>query len=109
MKSLEEFNSWKPRYVDYLKEYGKTTNDLPELLQWLIDRFENTRENLLKQSDYEIKRWIKILPQTDAVICDEIQRNFNHLQKTKQPEQVQSINQNKLLELKAKALKFKSK
>jgi peroxiredoxin len=109
MKSLEEFNNWKPRYVDFLKDHGKTTNDLPELLQWLVDRFENTRLNLSKQSEKEILKWIKILPQTDAVICDEIQRNFNHLPKIKEPEQVQSINQNKLLELKAKALKFKSK
>lgn len=109
MKSIEEFNNWKPRYPNYLKEYGKAINDLPELLQWLIDRFENTKENLLKQSDDEIKRWIKILPQTDAVICAEIERNFSHLPKIKVPEEVQSINHNKLLELKAKALKFKSK
>ncbi len=109
MKSLEEYNNWNPRYSDYLKDYGKKVSDLPELLQWLIDRFENTRVNLSKQSEKEILRWIKILPQTDAVICDEIQRLFNHLPKIKQVEEVQSINHNKLLELKAKALKFKSK
>lgn len=109
MKSLEEFNNWNPRYSDYLKDYSKKVSDLPELLQWLIDRFENTRANLSKQSEKEILRWIKILPQTDAVICTEIERNFSHLQKNNQPEAVQSINHNKLLELKAKALKFKSK
>ena len=109
MKSLKEFNNWNPRYSNYLKNYGKNIVDLPELLQWLIDRFENTRVNLSKQSEDEILRWIKILPQTDAVICDEIERNFNHLAKIKVPEEVQSINHNKLLELKAKALKFKSK
>ena len=104
MKSLNEFKNWKPRYSELLKEYGKEIRDLPELLQWLIDRFENTRENLLKQTDSEIKRWIKILPRTDAVICDEIVKKFKDIPKVKTQ---LTINQDKLLALKAKAQKFR--
>ncbi len=102
MKSLNEFKNWQPHYYKLLKEYDKRESNLPELLQWLIDRFESTRENLLKQSESEINKWIKILPQTDAVICNEIQRNFKDLPKSKP-----TINQEKLLALKAKAQKLR--
>lgn len=104
MKSLNEFNNWQPRYVQLLKEFDKNISDLPELLQWLIDRFENTRKNLLEQTDTEIKRWIKILPRTDAVICDEIEKKFKDIPKVKSQS---TINHDKLLALKAKAQKFR--
>jgi hypothetical protein len=102
MKSLNEFKNWQPHYSKLLKEYDKKVSDLSELIQWLIDRFESTRENLLKQSESEINKWIKILPQTDAVICDEIQKKFKDLPKSKP-----TINQEKLLALKAKAQKLR--
>lgn len=100
---MNQLQTYSVQFYEYLNKLGKSVDDLPELLQDLINKFESAKSLWDKEDSSTKSELFDVLLQSDAFISTLIE------QEEAPTESDEKIDKVKLMAFKARALKVKWK